>query len=276
MVNESSHPGPAHEILPGENPLVPTVRRVVYIISTLLILFYGFLQWRNLPVVPILNAGDPYIVLQIVLFFLFFSWVTGINMDVSTQAGVYIHTRGGYSIAKSAVAAVLIHFVSALILLWARKSTHAFAFAITLFSFASIGLMMVSNKTVRPVIDKSREIYLRIGDNFGAEQTRVLEKYLLGNWVWIRVAVLLILLICVDLTCFSAATDTFLLKLISDRFGEHVAFALHPWLCLLSIIAFLAIAEIWQWVNRLEASSTVRALAFLRDSYEQPRRLPHQ
>lgn len=267
MADAASAQGTDAEILPGENPLVPRVRRALNFFSTIIILLYGFLQWRDLPIVAILNNGDPSLVLQVTLFILFFSWVIGINIDVNMQSAVYIHTRDGRSISKSAMGVLMLHFISALLLLWARKSVQDFAIAITIFSFASIALMHVTHRTIRPIVDKSRGIYLRLGDNFGAEQSNILETYLAGYWTWVRAGLLLVLLVGVNLICFISAAREFLLRWIGEGLNEAVAAALAPWLALLAVVVFLLVAEGWQWANRLQASATVRALGLLRDKY---------
>ena len=124
-----------------------------------------------------ISGSNPGVILQLTLSFMYFSWVFGLSMDFNTQSMVYISDPRRGKISGLLYVNILVLFVVAVTLLWARKNDKYFAVALSFFSVVCLWSLFSARSGVIAIIEHSRAAFESHSDWFGKEQLEIVKNY---------------------------------------------------------------------------------------------------
>ena len=247
--------------------LINRLRVITTLISGALGLIYSWLLLSNLPFPDLVNGSSASAILQFALVFMYLSWVIGMNVDVNLQAQVYIADPNRGRPSKNVYLGSAMLFITALLLFALRQLSGWFAAALTAFSLVCFWLLVTTSQSAIGLANESRKLYQGMPDKFGEEQLAMVERYVCGNWIWIRQLVLLSILAVVDFVCWADWVPKAIAKSIHSWRPEYNESPVANLIPVSSLIAFIVIAEAWQWYMRVKTKILILALDELKQNY---------
>ena len=165
----------------------------------------------------------------------------------------------------AALAALVGFAVVAAVLLWASDSDQRFAGALSVFLAANIAGWVYIVRRVRPIIHAS-ELQYKDKDFAELERLHVVKDYIAGNWQWHRFVVMCLLVVIVDLICFTSAPKV--IESITHSFANTLPSGLvSSLLPNLSLILFVLVAETWIWIMRARTQAFLNVIFALKQKY---------
>lgn len=247
--------------------LADNALRFIAVTGGILVLFFSFLQLKDIPYGAIVEGTNPQHLREIVLALYYLCWVSGTTFDVAMQRRVYIRDPQGGHMPKLAFGAVGMLIVVAGILLWVKDADDKFAVALAAFLVVNIIGWRVLLSRVRPVIRESEATYRSEGNYFALEQLRVVERYIAGLWQWLRFGCMAVAVGCALAVALSGdarvATAALLHRVVSDISQAAIA-RLLP---VVALALFVLVAETWIWIMRASVKATLTAIEHLEAGY---------
>lgn len=257
--------GQAHrESAQAISTLAKMARRLIGFGAWVLPFWFAWLQFKDFPMASSFKNVQPYLVMQILLVGYFFCWVFGTKFDVTTQESIYL-TQYEFPWKQFGSGAILIVVAGAL--LWASNDARKFAAILTLFLILNVLFWMMLVKSIRNIINKTREQYAKDNDLYGLAQLAIVEEYITGNWQWHRFIGMAIIVTLGNVICFAGSARQFLstaLEPISQGITRDEISTLLPQL---GFLIFIGFAEGWIWYKRAVTRAGLYALNHLALKY---------
>lgn len=216
----------------------------------------------------LVNQSKPSVILEASVFLWYLSWAFGLGTDINVQEKVYFSDPHQGHLATEVYIwfAVMLSFAVAL-LMFVDQARYV-AIALTAFSVVSVIGFWKYRQRAYKIIEASRNDFLEQQDTVRIRQLDCLHNYIHGTWNEIRAALLLLMLIPVNVLCWSSTSRELLVKGILTVYGTINPGVLDALIPTLAVVAFLTFAEIWQWKKRLEVKFRVAVLEELRNSLQ--------
>jgi|HubBroStandDraft_6_1064221.scaffolds.fasta_scaffold365908_1 hypothetical protein len=241
--------------------------QAIRIIGGILLVFFGWLQLRFVPILTYVQNTPPEALVKAALIIYYASWITGATFDTRIQDKVYISDPKRGEITLNLIAAIVGFFVVAFALVWA--SSHQQYFAVVLLSFVVLNItgwaLIIAR--VKPIIEATRSNFLVRDNFFRIEQLRLIEEHMTGKWQIHRFAAMLAVVLVAILIYYSSATRFFLARLIESSPIGLPSNTVAELLPATMYLTFVVMAESWIWIKRENVRSTLFALDRLRKRY---------
>lgn len=248
--------------------LADKARLAIKAIGGALALGFGWLQLKDLPLIPLLESTQAGFVLKIALTLYYFSWVFGANFDVGLQQAAFLRDRHRGNLGLRAIAAIAGFGVVAAILLWVSNDEQRFSMALIAFVVVNVVGWHVLAARVSSICHAS--LILAEGDYFEIERIRLVQEFISGNWQRHRFLVMFLIAAVGAAVCFvpevRATIRTVVVSLAPDlREKGAVVDQLLP---ASVFLMFLVIAESWIWTMRAKTRLFLALIDDLRLTYE--------
>lgn len=243
------------------------VRRAIWLIGGVLAVFFGWLQFREIPVASLIERAEPDLLLRLTLALYYSCWVFGSTFDTNIQMSVYVRDPNRGLFPKFAYALLIGFGIAAGVLLWASESEASFALVLTGFVACNIAGFCYVLRHVRPIMAASREQYELKRDYFGLEQLDLVTRYMTGRWQWLRFAVMIVLAIVMNVIVFSDNTRGAIAGLLAAIAPPVTAQTIDRLIPSLSFLAFVVVAEGWIWAQRLKVRTAIDLVEGLAERY---------
>ena len=162
--------------------LATWARIFIWVISGTLVIFFAWIQLKDVPFIEIAEKTPPEALTTTALIIYYACWIGGANFDVKIQQKVYVaDPKRGHITADTIIVTTIFLIVTAL-LLWASKNAKAFAVLLALFVVANILGWRHIVKRVGPAIISSRAKFKQRNNIFRLEQLHLVENYMAGPW----------------------------------------------------------------------------------------------
>jgi hypothetical protein len=207
-----------------------------------------------------INDSSPSVVMQTAIGIWYLSWVFGLGMDLNMQERVYFFDPDEGHLPREMYFTFGIMLLFAIIMMYFVDEPKYFVLILTVFSIVSIFGYLLYARRASKIIDSSYTEFVEHRDRVRIEQINCLRNYIQGRWNRVRAVVLVAMLIPIDILCWDRELRSYLVKLIVGINGAISPSALDTLLPTLLVIFFLALAEGWQWIRRLEAKFTISVL----------------
>jgi hypothetical protein len=251
-----------------DDPIAPLWKwaiGAISVIGTLLVIFFGWVQLREIPL-PSLNAEPTYI-RRIIFAFYYACWVAGTTIDANIQKEVYRLDPLRGRIPKEATAAVIGLFAVAAVLLWASDSDERTSLALAPFLLVNIIAWQVLVHRVRPIIARTEQAYREAARFDRLEQLGVVARYITGWWQWARFALMGIIVAAANVLSFNDVARLKTSQALHDlvpRYGVQEISTLLP---VGALALFVVVAETWIWILRMRNAIGLRTIQELSERY---------
>lgn len=163
--------------------LAAKLRWVIRIVSILLVIFFTWLQIRDVEIASIIERTSPQILLRIALIAYYFCWVFGTTFDLNLMQSVLTKVPDRGRLTWGAVSALVVFTAFTFILLWASNDEKRFAYALCLFWTAGTCSFWYLQRTIKPMFSESGADCRNTYDH---ERLLTVENFMLGEWQWTR------------------------------------------------------------------------------------------
>lgn len=239
----------------------------IKVIGGLLLLFFAWLQVKDIPLGTLVQNTRPEFLIKATLILYYASWITGCTFDTRIQQKVYVADPKRGQITVDLLAAIGGFFVVAFALFWASSHQQYFAFVLLAFvAVNAVGWMLIVGR-VKPIISASREVFLQRENFFRLEQLAVVREYMTGNWqVRKFIAMVIVILFASALSSFDSLRISLgtVIETFATSVPPNTMAGLLPDLC---ILFFVLMAEGWIWTKREKVRSILAAIDDLRQRY---------
>jgi hypothetical protein len=244
------------------------IQTAIKIVGGILAALFTWLQLKDFPFIPLLESTPPEAILKFIIAVYYFSWVFGSSFDVRLQQSVYVSDPGRGQLTWPGIVALGALAVIAAVLLWVSDSTKEFAVVLHIFVLADLltwKYYLIPRTT--PIIRASKGICAKDREFFDLERLSLVESYMVGKWHWYRFIALGALLLIIDVLCFIDPIRALLGALIESAvpgLKTGLATSLLP---VLSIVAFIVVAEGWKWMLRINMRTALQVISDLKKKY---------
>jgi hypothetical protein len=243
-------------------------RQVVGLISGGLLLFFGWLQLRDLAVESVINDTTPDIIWRAALIIYFTAWTFGTLFDTNVQeiALASVPNKGRWPAHTFGV--VILLAIVAFVLCWTRGDIQAFAIALTIFVLVDHAAWRYLVWFLKPSIQKSYATYTDAGDFFAIERLNVVTDQIEGNWKWLRLFIVALpVVLAINLFAFvemarlglAQITRLLLPSLSTNDAAALAASGL--------VMIFVLGMEMWHWAIRINTQVSLDLLERLSTRY---------
>jgi hypothetical protein len=239
----------------------------IRIIGGSLVLAFAWLQFKDLPFIPILESAQPAILLKAILTIYYSCWVFGLGFDISTQQMVYIEDPNKGRMTWNSVGSIFLLTLVAGLLFWASGNEQYFAGVLNVFVMTNIILWLLFLKRVRIIIQASKDVYLSEREYFELERVSVVESYIAGDWQWHRFIAMCTTVLTADAICFVAVFRQKLSTITQLFLPELPNAVISSLLPDASFIVFIAVAEGWIWMMRAKTRASLYVVDLLKAKY---------
>ncbi len=162
--------------------LISRVRRLIWGVGVVLVFFFAWLQFSELPIVEILENTRTDLLLRVFLAIYYACWIFGTGFDLSIQQAVYVNDPHRGRMPFESYAVILSFGVIAVVLVWSSQDYRYFLPVLATFLLGNILGWAYIVRRVSGIIRNSRAYYKSQADYFGLEKLDVVTEYMLGNW----------------------------------------------------------------------------------------------
>lgn len=247
---------------------VRSVRRAVKAIAFVLAVGFTWLQIKDFHVEGVIDGANPDLTRKIVLAIYYWCWVFGCNFDLDMQELAYFEGTRRLKLSLTAIGLLIIFGLVAAMLLWISGSDQGFAAVLALFLALNIMGFLYILRVVKPIIRSSCEKYTQEQHYLDVVQLEIVSGYMLGRWQWLRFGVGFVVILAMELICFSPQ-----LRGISAQFLSgitHAADSPQAFYALLPsaiFVVFVAVMEGWIWTMRFRAKISLDFVEILGGRY---------
>jgi len=158
--------------------------------------------------------------------------------------------------------------VVAAVLLWAQGSILYFSLALTAFFTVDHMMWFYLKRFLRSSVAQSRAQYKTDGRYFDLEILNTVDRQVMGDWKYKRLAAGAVVILLIDLFTFSRSFRSIVVQLLGDLVfwlpTQEVSNLTYTAL----FFIFVAVMELWHWVMRIATAMRINALEDLAASYE--------
>lgn len=252
--------------------LATVVRWFIRSLAGLLVIFFTWLQIRDVEVASFIEAAAPDILMRIVLIVYYFCWVFGSTFDLNLFQSVIVKDPNRGRLPWPGVGLLAAFGVVTATLLWASDEERRFAFALGAFWIVGVGGFAYLQYAIEPMFAHSA-VVARHRSNYEYERFLTVRRYALGRWQWYRNAVSFCLICMIIGVTLSDRVRNIAMAIVGSALPQVSQSSLDRLLPALSFLVFVTITEGWIWYKRFGTRVTLEALDDLAGRYDlEPRK----
>lgn len=239
--------------------LARNTKKIIGIISTLLILFFGWLKLKGVPIGFIVNTVSADVILKASLVIYFMSWISGTINDTDDQELVYaIAPNQGRFPWQGIILCALVATVFA-VLCFVNSARH-FSIVLAIFLLSDIfAWQYMIKKLLKDIIKDSRQEFVKNNEHTKVLKLDLVIKYLSGNWKWLRYAyggLIVIIIIVMSYTELPQMMSQLYPAIPKDT---YISF---------SIFFYVISFETWIWYMRIKSRIEQKTIDHVDQNYK--------
>jgi hypothetical protein len=240
---------------------------VVWIISTILVLLFAWVQLNGAPFIEAAKNASPEFLVTTALVIYYACWFFGATFDINAQKNAYVIDPNENRFLKETIGVGLLFLLATLALVAASTDIHYFAVALAIFVLANFFGGRFIRFRVRGAIETSRRKLLAVKNHFRAEELRLVEDYMFGVWQDRRFFLMLAFVCAIIAVSFNDQIRVGFANLLFYLGAPIPATKIIALLPSSLILFYVLVAESWIWFKRLELAFTIRAMKRLRKKF---------
>ncbi len=254
----------------GQNAMTKvarTIRTLIKWVAAALVVLFGYLQLKDIQIEGFVDKLNPDILRRITLFIYYSCWVAGATFDTNIMEDVHYVEPDRARLPANAIILIVAFGAVTALLLWFAGDDKGFAILLDIFFVYNIFGIVYINNYLKPISEASRNAYLHGHKYVSLIQLTIVSQYLRGAWQWHRFLAGALILIALNVVCFSTTSSRFLAEFITHRLpvlGAVTVFQLLPSVLLL---VFVGVIEAWIWYKRLVTALSLSVVDRLGRSY---------
>ena len=219
-----------------------TSRKVVKWSAGVLIVFFGWLQLRDIPIGEIVGNVSGDLLTKIALSIYYLSWVAGLRNDVDEQEKAYAKSpnQGRFPWKEGILATVAI--VGVFAILCVVSSATWFGVVLAVFLAINVAGYIYIRSLIMPTIEESRKEYTKDEDQNSLFKLKIVEAYMTGPWQTYRFVYAFAAIGIVIAMGFSRLPQLLSSVYPSIPPGTYVA---------ISVLLYVITVEGWMWLMRI-------------------------
>jgi hypothetical protein len=232
-------------------------RMIIKAISIILLFFFAYLEFGNIPIDSIITKLDFELIYQIGIALYFLSWIFGTTFDLNTQEEVYVtKMKPKYQnirmIIGFSVLGIFFAFICAFL-----NSNYFSLFVLLFWIINYVSLIYLHKVESTSYLSISKKYYQEQKNKVRLYQVEKIDNYLNYNgWQKNRFYIGLVLLILLNVFVFTNAYD-----FISDKIW-NISKELFVSLWFLVCVLFI---EAWVWYKRIYLKSAIMTIKDLEE-----------
>jgi hypothetical protein len=243
------------------------IYRLIKWIGAILVIFFGYLQMRNIPIVNIVNSMSPDILRQTALFIYYPSWVYGSTWDTKIRERTYYVNTGQARLPLTALLLIVAFGIVTGLLLWLSGNDRGLSIILDILFFANmIGWIYILRFTKR-IVTSSRDFYNNHENFLELLKLETVTRYTDGGWHWYRFLTGIILLIALNIASFSPEATLWVAEAIFHLIPALEVVAIAKLLPSVLLMIFVLVITVWIWCMRLITEVSLSVLDRLHARY---------
>jgi hypothetical protein len=238
-----------------------TIRLIIKLSAFTLPVFFVWLRFRGVDVMPVVRTLPATVLLRASLVFYYFSWLYGTTFDTDIQELVYYTAPTEQGKVPLATIVVMLSIAAMFGILCAVKSFQQFLMVLAGFWLLDIlSWRYLVTRLLPSVFKASLAQFNKNGDDAKIDQLEFVRNYHFGSWKWFRSFGGLVLLIVLNVI---AQTSTI------DQLAARIHMSVDTTLAV-AVAMFLLVVEAWVWIMRLKTRFAIETIEHLRYRYRRP------
>ena len=231
---------------------------LIKIISGILLLVFGWLNFKDLPYIALIDDDLTLILLQLVLAIYFISWIRGTMVDLKDEEYTFLLAPNKGKMTSMAVGTIFMLGALFAILCWTHNNFKIFSIALFVFFLIDKMSNIYLVNFVKPTINNIKRIHSENGNYTGYLSVETIEEFLSGKYINWRFAIGISIISILILFSY-----TNIPSLISSNLNIQP-----PKLILvLLVLLYVFVIESWIWYKRLKRKIFLEILEKIKANY---------
>jgi len=171
-----------HEESIKRKEIIEKVKMLIKIVAWILFSFFGWLNFKDFPVVALLNDEFADIFLKVTLALYYISWILGTSTDLKDEEYTFLVAPAKGKITMWAITIIFALGALFAVLCWADDFRIFSVFLFIFFTGDRLGNLYLVRK-VKPDIEKSIKIYTKNKNFTGLLSIQSIDEFLSGKYI---------------------------------------------------------------------------------------------
>jgi hypothetical protein len=238
-----------------------TIRSIIKLSALVLPLFFVWLRFRGVDVMPVVRTLPATVLLRASLVLYYFSWLYGTIFDTDIQELVYYTAPTEEGKVPPTAIVVMLSIAAMFGILCAIKSFQQFLMFLVAFWLLDIlSWRYLVTRLLPSVFRNSSDHFNKYHEDAKIDQLEFVKDYHIGRWKWFRSFGGLVLLVVLNVIAQTS---------ILDQLAARIHMSVDTTLAL-AVAMFLLFVEGWVWTMRLKTRFAIQTIERLRHRYRRP------